>query len=315
MQKIIIVLLLLLTTLHTKDIKPIATLQSSGLVCDFVKDGEYLYVATDAGVVDIINLFTQKIVSQITFEPLKTLKGNMVPVRVHSVDRFQGMTLLVTSGTSGYRNVWVHDGSQLVNIIDETKHLMPKHAFFTHEGKIVLGTIGSDVVLYDSNEDYKVYQRHISESTIGGIVLSADKKKMVISDESGTVRLMDINTSTIEKTFNSEHVDNIYSVAYAKDIILTAGQDKRVGIYSKDNAFHIKSDFLVYAVGISPSAKLGIYASGVEHHLQLFTTKDGRKTDRLIGHHAIPNKIVFVSENTLVSAGNEYAIYFWRIED
>jgi len=298
---------------HNKDIKPIATLPVSGLVGDFVEDDGLLYVGTDAGVVDIIDLFTQKTVSQIHFKPMKTMMGNEVPVRVHSIDRHQGKTLLVTSGVSGYRNVWVHDGSKLTQIIDEKRKLMPKRAFFSFNGKVVLGTISSDIVLYDTNEAYSVYNTHISESTMGGMVLSSDKKKMVISDESGAVRLIDINSSKVEKTFTSEHVDNIYAVAYSKDIILTAGQDKRVGIYSKDNAFHIKSDFLVYCVGISPSAKLGVYSSGIEHNLQLISTKDGRKTDRLVGHQATPTKVMFTSEDTLISAGDEYTIYFWRL--
>ena len=215
--------------------------------------------------------------------------------------------------------VWVHDAKkpvneQLMQIIDEKRKLMPKRAFFSADGKIVLGTIGSDIVLYDSNEAYKVYDTHISESTMGGMALSSDKKKMVISDESGAVRFIDINSSKVEKTLTSEHVDNIYSVAYSQDIILTAGQDKRVGIYSKDHAFHIKSDFLVYCVGISPSAKVGVYSSGMEHDLQLITTKDGKKTDCLVGHKATPTKVMFTSENTLISAGDEYTIYFWKLD-
>ncbi len=319
MYKITLIFFLLFTTSYTKDIKPIATLTVSGLVSDFVEDAGLLYVATDAGAVDIIDLYTQKIVSQIHFKPMKTMMGDEVPVRVHSIDRYRKKTLLVTSGISGYRNVWIHDvkkplHKRLTQIIDETKHLMPKRAFFSADGKVVLGTIGSDIVLYDSNEDYSVYNTHISESTMGGMVLSSDKKKMLISDESGAVRLIDINSSKVEKMLSSEHVDNIYSVAYAKDIILTAGQDKRVGIYSKDNAFHIKSDFLVYCVGISPSAKIGVYSSGIEHDLQLITTKDGKKTDLLVGHHATPNKVLFTTENTLISAGDEYTIYFWVLD-
>jgi len=318
MYKITLIFLLLFATSQTKDIKPIATLPVSGLVSDFVEDAGLLYVATDAGVVEIIDLFTQKRVSQIRFEPMKTMMGDKVPVRVHSVDRHRGKTLLVTSGSSAYRNVWVHDNTKpshkkLRKIIDEKRKLMPKHAFFSSDSKVVLGTIGSDIVLYDTNEAYRVYDTHISESTMGGMVLSSDKKKMVISDESGAVRLIDINSSKVEKTLTSEHVDNIYSVAYAQDIILTAGQDKRVGIYRKDKAFHIKSDFLVYCVGISPSAKVGVFSSGVKHNLQLFTTKDGKKTDRLVGHHATPTKVMFTSEDTLISAGDEYTIYFWRL--
>jgi len=315
----LVLFLFFITSSHAKDIKPIATLTVSGLVSDFVEDNGILYVATDAGVLDVIDLYTQKTVSQIHFEPLTTVRGDKVPARVHSVDRYQGKTLLVTSNISGYRNVWIHDSKKpikkrLSKIIGEKKKLMPKRAYFTADGKIVLGTMDSDIVLYDNNEAYSVYNSHISESAMGGMALSVDKKKMVISDESGTVRLIDINSSAIEKTFSSEHVDNIYSVAYAKDIILTAGQDKRVGIYKKDNSFHIKSDFLVYCVGISPSAKIGAYSSDLENNLQLFSTSDGRKTDRLIGHFSTPTKILFTSENTIVSAGDEYTIYFWLLD-
>jgi len=316
MYKITLIFFLLLTIHHAKDIKPIATIEVSGLVSDFVEDDRLLYVATDAGVVDIIDLFSQEIVSQIRFDPLETMHGDKIPTRVHSIDRFEGKTLLVTSGISAYRNVWIHDGKKPINqrlkkIIDEKKHLMPKRAFFSADGKIILGTFGSDIVLYDNHEAYSVYNTHISESTMGGMALSSDKKKMVISDESGAARLIDINSSNVEKTFTSQHVDNIYSVAYSKDVILTAGQDKRVGVYCNDEAFHIKSDFLVYCVGISPSGKIGAYSSGIAHDLQLFNTIDGSKTDRLKGHQATPNKIMFVDENTLISAGDEYIIYFW----
>lgn len=319
MNKILLSFFFLISSIHAKDIKPVAMLEVSGLVSDFVEDNRLLYVATDTGVVDIIDLFSQEIVSQIKFEPLVTMHGDKVDARVHSIDRFEGKTLIVTSGISAYRNVWIHDDKKpvderLTKIIDETKHLMPKRAFFTADGKIVLGTFGSDIVLYDNNEAYSVYNTHISESTMGGMALSSDKKKMVISDESGAARLIDINSSNVEKTFNSEHVDNIYSVAYSKDVLLTAGQDKRVGVYCNDDAFHIKSDFLVYCVGISPSGKTGVYSSGIDHDLQLFNTIDGSKADLLKGHQATPTKIMFVNENTLISAGDEYIIYFWRLD-
>ena len=315
MYKIVMGFLVLLFTANTKDLTPVATIEASGLVSDFVEDNGYLYVATDAGAVDIIDLSTQKIVERILLEPLQTAMGDFVPARVHSVDRFQGKTLLVTSGISAYRNVWIHDGKELIKIIDEDKRIMPKRAFFTSEGKIVFGTFGSDVILYDKNEKYTLYNSHISESTMGGMVLSHDKKKMVISDESGTVRVLDVKNAKVEKTFSSQHVDNIYRVAYSKGTIITAGQDRRVGIYSENNrAYHIKSDFLVYCVGLSPSAATGVYSSGTNNDLQLFNTRNGNKTDRLIGHYATPNKIMFINEKALISAGDENTVFFWLLE-
>lgn len=315
MYKIILTLVLLFLSLQAKDIFPVAKIEASGLVSDFVEDKGMLYVATDAGSVDIIDLSTQKIVDKIMIEPLATAMGDFVPARIHSVDRFKGETLFVSSAENAYRNVWIHDGKRLKKIVGEKQKIMPKRAFFTHDGQVVFGTFGSDVILYDNKESYKLYDSHISESTMGGMILSHDRKKMVISDESGAVRLLDVKSSQVEKVFSSEHVDNIYRVAYSNGLIVTAGQDRRVGVYSLngEKAYHIKSDFLVYCVGLSPNADIGVYSSGTNNHLQLFNTKDGSHADRLVGHYASVNKIMFINEQALVSAGDENTIFFWMI--
>ena len=318
MFKICIILLLIIPS-YAKDIHPIATLKVSGLVSDFVKDGNFIYVGTDEGVVDIIDIFTQKIVSKIHLPNIKTAMQSSVRSRIHSIDRQNGKTLLVTSASNAYRNVWIYDDSKTTNkltqIINKNKRLMVKRAFFTREGKVILGTFGSDITLYDTNEGFQLYQTHISESTMGGMALSSDKKKILISDESGAVRLIDINSSKVEKTFISEHVDNIYSVAYAQGMLITGGQDRRVGVYPKyGNSYHIKSDFLVYCVGLSPTAKVGAYSSGVESHLQLFNTKTKSNMHRLIGHYATPNKIMFITEKLLISSGDEETLYFWKLD-
>lgn len=64
-----------------------------------------------------------------------------------------------------------------------------------------------------------------------------------------------------------------------------------VGVYRENKEpYHIKSNFLVYSVGLSPSSETGVYSSGHDHHLQLFNTKDGSRTDSLVGHYATPTK-------------------------
>ena len=314
MIKIIYLFLLLLLLPYAQDIKPITTIKTSGMVSDFVEDKGFLYVATDEGTVDIIDLSKQVIVRKIKLPTLLTARGETIPARVHGVDRSHGKTLLVSSGMSAYRNIWVDDGKNLKKIIDEKKGMMPKKVLFTSDNKIIFGSFGSDIVLYDNNEGSKLYDRHISDSTMGDMVLSPDKKKMVISDESGNVRLIEVNSSKVQKTFSSEHVDNIYKVAYANNTIVTAGQDRRVGVYHVNGgAYHLKSDFLVYAVGLSPSGKTGVYSSGLEHHLQLFDTKTKQKGDTLVGHYAIPNKILFINETSLISSGDEDKIFFWKL--
>ena len=315
MHRPVLIFLLLLPILYAKEITPIATIQTSGIVSDFVEDKGYLYVATDAGIVDIIDLSRQEIVRQIKFAPLETAKGDTVPARVHCIDRLNGKTLVVTSAINAYRNVWIDDGKTLKKIIDSKQHMMPKSAYFSSNNKIVFGSFGSDVILYDNDENTKLYAKHISESTMGGMILSPDKKKMLVADESGEVRLVEVNTSIVLKTFSSEHVDNIYRVAYANNILITAGQDRRVGVYRENaKAYHIKSNFLVYSVGLSPSGRIGVYSSGFDHDLQLFNTTNGNKGDRLIGHYAIPGKILFIDETSIISSGDEDKIFFWKLK-
>ncbi len=309
--------ILLLSVLQGKDISPIAKIEVSGIVSDFVEDQGYLYVATDVGIVDIIDLSSRKIIKQIVLPPLLSAQDGEIPARIHTIDRFRNKTLLVTSAPNAYREIWIEENGQLKKIIDAQQRIMPKSAFFNEKGRIVFGTFGSDVILYDNEESYRVYESHISESTMGGMVLSSDKKKMVISDESGMVKVIDVNSSKIEKEYSKEHVDNIYKVAYSNGIIVTAGQDRRVGVYFTDSgdSYHLKSDFLVYCVGLSPDGTTAVYSSGMEHHLQLFNPATKSRGDRLVGHYATPTKIFFINEKALISTGDEDKIFFWLLPE
>jgi len=79
--------------------------------------------------------------------------------------------------------------------------------------------------------------------------------------------------------------------------------------------YYIRSDFLVYAVGLSPSGKTGVYSSSEASDLQLFDVRSGQKTDRLVGHDAVPSTIRFFSEEGFFSAGYENRIFYWHLEE
>ena len=310
----IIVFFLICISVYAQNISPTLTFKSVGFVSDFVVDKDKLYVANDEGTIDIFDIQTQKIVKQIVLEPVTTAMGNLIAPKILSVDRFNGKTLIVSIGKNAFRNVWIYENYTLTQIIDETRELTIKEARFVDDEQIIFGTFGSEIILHDTTERYNLYKSHISQSTMGDITLSDDKKKMLFSDESGEVKLVDVKSAKVHQTYNSQNVDNVYHVAYAKNTLITAGQDRRVGVYQKNKkAYHIKSDFLVYCVGISPSAKTGVYSSGEEHHLQLFNIKTKRKTDTLVAHNTIINQITFINEKELFSAGSSDKVYYWRL--
>jgi WD40 repeat protein len=300
--------------INAKDIHPTFVLKSLGFVSDFVVVDGVLYAANDEGSVDIFELKTQKLIEQIVLEPLVSTKNKMIPPRIISVDHLDGKTLLVSIGKSGFRNVWTYENFELKQIIDESKKLTIKEARFINQERVMLSTFGAEVILHDTSENYNIYKSHISQSSLGDITFSADKKKMFSSDESGAIRVIDVQTSKIDKIHSSQNVDNVYHVAHANGVTITAGQDRRVGVYQKSQKdYHIKSDFLVYCVGISPSGKIGVYSSGEENYLQLFNTQTKERGDRLIGHQGVVNQIKFISENELFSVGRERNIFYWVI--
>ena len=315
MKKIVFILLLLSTLAEAKEIEPLYALHTSGgFVTDFVLDGDKIYVSTDMGTVDIFALGSEQMIAQIVLAPVPSGRGEPIPARINRIDRLNGKTLIISMGADNYRNVWLEENGKLEQIIDETKKLLIREARFVDDNRIMFGTFDADVILYNISEGYKAYEHANSQSTLCDIALSSDSKKMVTADESGAIKLYDVESAAVEGEFASENVDKVYSVAYRNGVVVTGGEDRRVGVYRKDEkAYHLKSDFLVYAVGLSPSGIVGIYSDGEDQVLQLFNTATKKKMDRLVGHNEIVNKIEFISENSLISSGEGQELFLWKL--
>ena len=310
-------LLLLFThPLFTKEITPAFTMTSRGLVSDFVLDGTKLYVANDEGSVEIFDIAQRKKVGEIFIMANQTATGEWVNAKILSVDRFKGRTLIVSSGKNGYRNVWLHDGKKLKQLISTKKKLAIKEARFLDEENFVFGTLGYDMISYTLNDNYSTSHQHIEQSAFSDLVMSEDKKTMVSASESGQVMLLETHSGKILKKFKPQNLDNIYKLAYKNGNIITAGQDRRVGVYPKNGkSYYLKSDFLVYAVGLSPSGKLGVYSSNEESDLQLFEVATGKKIHLLKGQESIPSTIKFFDEDGFFSAGYGNRIYYWYLKE
>jgi len=117
------------------------------------------------------------------------------------------------------------------------------------------------------------------------------------------------------KKYKPLNLDKVYQVDYQNGVVITGGQDRRVGIYPKTaKPYYLKSDFLVYSVALSPSSSFGVYASSDSSLLQLFDVKSGKKLNIFKGHYAIPTAIKFYDENGFFSAGYEDKIFYWKIK-
>lgn len=276
---------------------------------------EHLYAGNDMGTVDVFDIKTQKIINRIALPLLTTVANKLIPQNIISVDYLNGKILILSIGENAYRNVWIYENYELKQIVDESKKLTIKKALFANDEKILFGTFGSEIILHDTRENYNLYTSHVTQSTMGGIVLNSDKSKMVMSYESGEIRVIDVMSSNVEHIYSSQNVDNVYDVAYSNGVIITAGQDRRVAVYRDgEKDYHLKSNFLVYAVGLSPSGKTGAYSSGDEQNIQLFDTDTKILGDTLVAHKSRINQIWFKNEKEIFSVGSRNTIFYWKLD-
>ncbi|MBA3025442.1 MAG: nitrate reductase [Sulfurimonas sp.] len=315
MFKLILLAFILSYLLSAKELSPNLRFYSTGYVNSFVVNDEHLYAGNDMGTVDVFDIKTQKIINRIALPLLTTVANKLIPQNIISVDYLNGKILILSIGENAYRNVWIYENYELKQIVDESKKLTIKKALFANDEKILFGTFGSEIILHDTRENYNLYTSHVTQSTMGGIVLNSDKSKMVMSYESGEIRVIDVMSSNVEHIYSSQNVDNVYDVAYSNGVIITAGQDRRVAVYrDREKDYHLKSNFLVYAVGLSPSGKTGAYSSGDEQNIQLFDTETKILGDTLVAHKSRINQIWFKNEKEIFSVGSRNTIFYWKLD-
>jgi len=169
--------LFLLQNCYGKTIVPTFVFKSKGFVNDFVIDGSKMYVANDEGSVEIFDLATQKLTNEIFVEPIFTTKQTWQNSKILSVDRHNGKTLIVSNDVGPYRNVWLHDGKTLKHIINPAHKTSIKEARFLDDSKYIFGTLGYEISLYHSSDNYKIYSTQPEQSSFSDMVLSEDKKQ------------------------------------------------------------------------------------------------------------------------------------------
>lgn len=294
-------------------LKPTAVLKTSGLVSDVVVREGKIIAATDGGGIDVFDAKTRKKVSNIAVEPLQEKNGEKFTPKIYSVDRMGDKTVFVSESGEEFRNVYLYRGGKLTKIVDSSRKLLIKKVRFVDSDRILFGLSGDTLVLMNLDRNTLVYQAQIGQGVFRDMVLSDSKKLVAATDEGGEIAMFETYSGKRVKTLRGINVDNINRIDYKRDTIISAGQDRRIGVYRREGSYYLESDFFVYAAALSPSASQGVYVDGTENQLQIFNVGSRQKKERLQAGEAVPDTLIFISENELISAGEEDQIYYWRL--
>ena len=316
-MKILFLIVLMIHSLIAKGIyTPTAIFQADGGVTDIVYHDSKLYAATTVGAVDIFNAKNQKKIKTIVVPKIKNFLGKEIHAKIYSVDIIGNKILLLSQATSGFREVYIFENAKLTKIIGADERLPIAKAKFLNSNTIILSLLGNDLISYDITKKKQNWIESVSQSKFSNFALNEDKSQIVVADESGDLQIIDTKNAKHLKTLIGENLDNVFAVDFKNGIIATAGQDRRAVIYNLalNSAYYEKSSFLIYGIGLSPSAKLAAYSSDEQNNVTLFKTSNQAKLGVYGQTKMTLTKILFISETQFFVASDDKNINLYTIK-
>ncbi len=314
-MRYLILFLLFFIQLNAKDLKPTLVYNGSGAVTDLVYQNSKLYSGVAEGAVDIYDTKEKKLIKTINVPKIKDFIGDEVDSRVYSVDIIDNKIMIVSQGKMGYRRVHIYKDNNLSEIISVAKSYTISKAKFIDSNHLLIALLSNELILFDIENKKEIYREQISASKFSNFALNEKKDEVVMVDESGDLKLVSVKNGKIFKELKGQNVDNVFQVDYKNGMIITAGQDRRCAIYSKDGkiAYHKEGSFLIYGAGLSPSGKIGGFAVDENNNVQLFNTSSKSDLYKLGSHKATISSILFINEEELFTASDDTHINYWNL--
>jgi len=294
---------------------PVDSIEINGTAKDMVLRDNKLVIATDMGHIEVYDLNNTKKIKEISIPDVKDFMGDVIPARVMSTDMIDNKYLLLSdSGKGGYSNLYIYDKNLTQVLSADNKEAIIKARFIDKE-HILLGYLSNEVALLDLTTKKELYRVQLSESKFSDFALNEDKSKVVFSCESGVLNLVDVKSGKKLKELKGQNVDNVYRVAFRKNIVTGAGQDRRGSIYdiTTGKGSYIEGSFLIYSTALSPSASKVAFSMDEKNNISIYNTSSKSKIALLKGQKSTLNVIIFKDENRLFSASDDNTIMIWDL--
>lgn len=309
-------------------------MQVNGIITHISVFNNSIFVGTANGGIEVFTLDKAKRAHKAYSLKLPYIKdyfNNNIEPRIFDIATFNGIDLFVLSEDSkGARQILkLSRNSQIESIY--TTSSAPKNLIAFDNNKLILGFLSNEIALFDIESRRFIYETYITQAVFSDFVLNMPY--IFSSDESGMVSVLNAYNGTILTRLDKINKDNNYQVASHKDIILTAGVDKKMAIYRfkmldssqfakgdlanitfnlLESSF-IKSSFLIYAVGIAKSGKRAAYSKNEQSDIAIIDIDSKSETHTLKGASSLINSLIFYDDSTLIAASDDRHFTIWHL--
>ena len=310
MLKYFFVFIILFTSsLLANTLQPSYIYKADGSVTDIISRSDQIMVSTNVGAISIFDIKTKKKTTTITIPQIKDFMGDMSDAKIYNLDIYKNKILFTAQASKGYREVFLYENKKLSKIISSEKMLLIAKTKFVDDNTIVFSTLGNEMYLYDYKNQKTIWKIDVKKeedafnSKFSDFAINKKRDLVVVSDESGDLKIVNIKKAKIIKYLEARNLDNVFKVDFKNNKIITAGQDGKCVFYDlvKNKDYYLKEKrwFLIYAAGLSPSGDIGAFSSDEENNVTVFNTKTKRKLFKLENNLMTLTSILFISENEL----------------
>jgi len=230
--------------------------------------------------------------------------------------------------------LYVGQGEGGLHVIDmeakrEIRHLKyhkrPVFQILRHAQRGQLYTLGGDGLLSIIDaEDYSLlWSLPLSEDKLRTALLSSDGKHLLIGGSDGWIRVLETEYFNILSEIKA-HEGGVYDLKGLPDgRLISGGRDGhlRYWRYSEASLEQVSAvpahNFAIYSIDINPRGDL--FASGSrDKTVKIWDTEIGKKPLRIervgpVGHTHSVNVVKWLSDDVLVSAGDDRDLHFWLV--
>lgn len=297
--------------------QPSETITVKGLVKDMVLAGKRLIIGTDQSLMQVYDIERRRFVKEIRIPQIKDFMGDSIPARISSVDYLDGRYLLLNdSGRGGYSELRIHENNVTKQILSAADEKAVIKARFIDRDHVLLGYLSDEVSLLDLKTKKELYFEQLNESKFSDFALNADRSLAAFSCESGEITVIETRTGKIVSRLSGQNVDNVFKVAIEKEYVVGGGKDRRASWYNwkTGKGGYFKAPFMVYAVGLSPSAEKAAYAMDENDDITLYNLGLQSKIAILRGQKSTLNTILFSGEDTIYASSDSRTVTVWHIK-
>ncbi len=316
-MRLLLILAIAISSLYAVNFQlPSQQYVASGGVVDLAVENHRLYCATGTGGVDVFDLQSAKLVEKITVGKITDFMGDIIDSKVYSVDVLEGKVVLLSQGAKGFRRVHIYENGKLDEVISVDEKLYISKVAFLGRGRLLLGMLSSEIIVYDLGTQKMIYRKQVSSSKFSDFALNESKSEVVIADESGDLKIHSTREGTLLKTLSGQNLDNVFQVDYKHGMIATAGQDRRVVVYNTrtNTAYYKTAPFLIYSVGLSPSGTFVAYASDEQNNVTVFKTATQSTVGYYGGNKMTLSKILFINEKEFLVSSDDNTVNRYKIK-